>query len=85
MNQSINQSVNQPIVKSILNLSLKFARCKVLSEYRINGGGDNNWGLDKAQYNNHQGAGIIGEGCLEKLKIVMFLGKHISFIYLSEQ
>ena len=25
-----------------------------------------------------------GGGCLEKLKIVLFLGKHISFIYLWE-
>ena len=30
--------------------------------------------------------GIIGGGgCLEKLKIVVFLGKHVSFIYLCEQ
>ena len=34
-----------------------------------------------AQYNNNWGVGIIGGGCLEKLKIVVFLGKHVSLIY----
>ena len=28
---------------------------------------------------------IRGGGCLEKLKIVVFLGKHVSCIYLCEQ
>ena len=31
------------------------------------------------RYNNNRGAGIIG-GSLEKLKIVFFLRKHISFV-----
>ena len=39
-----------------------------------------------ARYNNNLGAGTIdGGGCLEKLKIVVFLAKHASFIYLCEQ
>ena len=31
------------------------------------------------------GVGMIGGGCFEKLKIVVFLGKHVSLIYLCEQ
>ena len=39
-----------------------------------------------AQYNNNWGGGFgIIRGYLEKLKIVVFLGKHISLIYLCEQ
>ena len=38
------------------------------------------------RYNNNQGVGIIGGGgCLDKQKIVVFLGKHVSFIYSCEQ
>ena len=39
------------------------------------------------RYNNNRGGvGIIGgRGCLEKQKIVVFLGKHVSLIYLCEQ
>ena len=34
------------------------------------------------RYNNNQGVGIIGGGgCLEKQKIVVFLGKQVSLIY----
>ena len=40
-------------------------------------------GLEMAQYNNNKRAGII-RGCLEKLKIVVFLGKYVSLIYLRE-
>ena len=29
-------------------------------EYRINGGGENNRGLDMVRYNNNRGVGIIG-------------------------
>ena len=36
-------------------------------------------GLGMARYNNDWGVGII-RGCLEKLKIFVFLGKHLSLI-----
>ena len=37
------------------------------------------------QYNNNRGVGIIGEGgLLKKWKIVVFLGKDVSYIYLFE-
>ena len=42
-------------------------------------------GLEMARYNNDWGVGIIGGACLEKQKVVAFLGKHVSFIYLCEQ
>ena len=44
-------------------------------------------GLEMVRYeNNREGWNNWGEGCLEKLKIVVFLAKHvISFIYLCEQ
>ena len=52
-------------------------------EYRINGGvriiGG---GLEMVRYNNNRGAGIMG-GCLEKQKIVVFLGKHVYNIYVN--
>ena len=40
------------------------------------------------RYNSNRGAGIIGGlgqlggGCLKKLEILVFLSKHVSFIYL---
>ena len=37
------------------------------------------------RYSNNRGVGIIGGGFLEKYKIVVFLGKHVSFIYSCEQ
>ena len=37
-------------------------------------------------YNNNRGGwNNRGGGCLEKSKIVVFLGKHVSFLYLCEQ
>ena len=39
-------------------------------------------GLETVRYNNSQGVGTFGGGCLEKLKLVVFLTKHISTIYL---
>ena len=57
-------------------------------EYRINGGArkiEGGGGLEMVRYNNNRGVGIIGGGCLEKQKIVVFLGKHVSLIYLCEQ
>ena len=41
-------------------------------------------GLETVRYNNNRGVGIIGGGCLEKPKIVVFLGKYVSFIFLCE-
>ena len=38
-----------------------------------------------ARYNNNWGLELSGGGCLEESKIVVFLAKHISFIYLCEQ
>ena len=37
------------------------------------------------QYNSNRGVGIIGGGVLEKQKIVVFLGKPVSHVYLCEQ
>ena len=48
---------------------------------KIGGGG-----LEMVRYNNNrEGVGIIAGGSLEKLKIVVFLAKHISCVYLCEQ
>ena len=68
-----------------------FQKCQttVECEYRINGGGGVRiiaGGLEMVQYSNNQGVGTVGgSGCLEKLKIVVFLVKHVSFLYLCEQ
>ena len=37
-----------------------------------------------ARYNNKRGVGII-EGVLGEIEIALFLGKHVSVIYLCEQ
>ena len=65
----------------------RIVRCKDYSQVpnkrgmRIIGGG-----LEMARYNNNWGVGTIGGGgCSEKLKTVIFLAKHVSFIYLCEQ
>ena len=42
-------------------------------------------GLEMVRYNNNRGLEQSGGGCLEKLKTVVLLAKHVSFIYLSEQ
>ena len=42
-------------------------------------------GLETVKYNSNRGVGIIGEIEIEKYKIVVFLGKLVSYIYLCEQ
>ena len=42
-------------------------------------------GLEMVGYKNDRGVGTIAGGCLEKLKLAVFLVKHVSFVYLYEQ
>ena len=62
-------------------------RSKTLTlEYRINRG-ENNWGGGSKWFDITIIGGLSnqGVGCLDKLKIVAFLAKHVSlFIYLCE-
>ena len=48
--------------------------------------GENNrgGGLEMIRYNNNRVVRAIGGGCLENLKIIIFLAKHVSFTYLYE-
>ena len=65
-----------------------FSRNDGTLEYRINGGGGENnrgGGLKMVRYDNNRGAGIIAGGVLGETEIVVFLGKHVSLIYLCEQ
>ena len=80
LNAILGIYIGQQLLNAILGMLFIFPNQTYSRVPNKRDGGENNQGgVEMARYNN------IGGGCLEKLKIVVFLGKHVSLIYLCEQ
>ena len=78
--QGVGYSIYSHVYNNLRQIKERKAR-GVVGGLKSGGGG-----LEMVRYNNNRGIGTMvgGGGCLEKLKIVVFLAKHVSlYIYLN--